>query len=131
MSAVGLDPCEKLLERIKGIVTEENPAGAPQIALLVENYPDFLSSKVENLLSEVVKGCRANDHFILAEGEASTWTSSWPLLMEIRNARTGLLLQPESTDGDTILRTSLPRFKKGDPPPGRGFWVQALSLIHI
>ena len=125
MSAVGLDACEKLLERIKGIVTEENATGLPQIALLVESYPDFLSSRVENLLSDVVKGCRANDHFILAEGEASTWTSSWPLLMEIRNARTGLLLQPESTDGDSILRTSLPRFKKGDPPPGRGFWVQA------
>ncbi len=131
MSAVGLDACEKLLERIKGIVTDENPTGEPQLALLVENYPDFLSSKVENLLSEVVKGCRANDHFVLAEGESSTWGSSWPLLMEVRNARTGLLLQPESSDGDSVLRTSLPRFRKGDPPVGRGYWVQAGRSVKV
>ncbi len=131
MSATGLDGCEKLLERIKKIVTEENGTGAAQVALLIENYPDFLSSRVENLLADVVKGCRVNDHFVMAEGESSTWNSSWPLLMEIRNARTGLLLQPESGDGDLVLRTSLPRFKRGDPPPGRGYWVQAGRSVKI
>ncbi len=131
MSATGLDGCEKLLERIKKIVTDENGTGAAQVALLIENYPDFLSSRVENLLADVVKGCRVNDHFVMAEGESSTWNSSWPLLMEIRNARTGLLLQPESGDGDLVLRTSLPRFKRGDPPPGRGYWVQAGRSVKI
>lgn len=131
MSAVGLDSCEKLLERIKTIVAEENATGEPQVALVIESYPEFVSSKVESLLAEVVKGCRANDHFVLAEGESSTWNSSWPLLMEIRNARTGLLLQPESSDGDTVVRTSLPRFKKGDPPPGRGFWVYGGRSVKV
>ncbi|MDR1790702.1 MAG: FHA domain-containing protein [Propionibacteriaceae bacterium] len=125
MSATGMDACEKLLERLKPLVSEENPMDEPQLAVLVESYPEFLSSKVENLLTEVVKGCKANSHLFIAEGEFTTWNSSWPLLMEVRNTRTGLLLQADSSDGDSLLRTSLPRFRKADPPPGRGWWVHA------
>ena len=61
---------------------------------------------------------------VVGEGETASWTSHWPLPMEFRNARTGLLLQPDQADGDTILRTPLPRTRRADFPPGRGFWVK-------
>lgn len=131
MSATGVDACEKLLERIKGIVSEENRQGTPVLAVVVESYPDFLQSRIEGLLQDVVKACRANEHLIVAEGESNTWNSSWPLLMEIRNARTGLLLQPDYMDGDSLLRTALPRFKKGDPVPGRGYWIHAGKSVKV
>jgi S-DNA-T family DNA segregation ATPase FtsK/SpoIIIE len=131
MSAVGLDACETLLGRLQPLVSEENPRDEPQLAVLVEAYPEFLSSKVESLLVEVVKACRGNGHLFVAEGESSTWNSSWPLLMEVRNARTGLLLQADYSDGDSLLRTSLPRFKKGDPPPGRAWWVRAGKTMKV
>jgi S-DNA-T family DNA segregation ATPase FtsK/SpoIIIE len=123
MSATGMEQCEQLLQRLRGLVDEERAGDDPNLAVLVESYPEFLSSKVESLLAEVVKSCRRNGHLLVAEGEASTW-GTWPLHAEVRNARAGLLLQPDSTDGDSILRTSLPRFKKGEPPPGRGWWIQ-------
>jgi S-DNA-T family DNA segregation ATPase FtsK/SpoIIIE len=34
-----------------------------------------------------------------------------------------MLLWPEATDGE-MLKTPLPRFKKAEMPPGRGFFVQ-------
>ena len=122
-SGSGLDFAQHLLEELSSIVTQENSTDVPRLALFVESYPEFLQTPAETRLLEVVKAMRANGDFVVAEGEASTWTSSWPLLTEIRNARTGLLLQPEFTDGDAVLRTPLPRFKKGLPIPGRGYWV--------
>ena len=67
----------------------------------------------------------------MAEGESTAWNSPWPLVMEIRNARTGLLLQPDQPDGDTLLRTSLPRVRRADLPPGRGFWVTAGKALKV
>jgi S-DNA-T family DNA segregation ATPase FtsK/SpoIIIE len=122
-SAVGQEAVEHLLERLRATITSENTQGAPRVALFVEAYPEFLQSKNEGALLELVKASRINDDLVVVEGEASTWNSTWPLLMEAKNARTGLLLQPDSADGDAVLRTSLPRFKKGQPIPGRGFWV--------
>lgn len=125
MSATGWDACGKLLDRLKQVTSEEAPEGHPLVALLIEGYPEFLSSSVENTLAEVVRNCRTNGHLVIAEGESSTWNSSWPLLTEVRNARTGLMLQPDYLDGESVLRTPLPRFKKGEPIPGRGWWIHA------
>lgn len=130
-SATGVDACEKILGLVSPIVGAENRQGTPSIAVFIESYPEFLSSRVESLLTTVVKAARANDHFVVAEGEASTWNSSWPLLMEIRNARTGLMLNPDPSDGDTVLRTTLPRFRKAPPIPGRGFWVHGGQAFKV
>jgi S-DNA-T family DNA segregation ATPase FtsK/SpoIIIE len=130
-SATGLDACEKVLQKVQPILAEENHTGGPVMAMLIEGYPEFLSTRIESLLIDVVKSARTHDHILVAEGESSTWNSSWPLLMEVRNARCGLLLQPDYTDGDSILRTPLPRFKKGEPPPGRGYWVRGGKAVKV
>ncbi len=130
-SAQGLDACEKLLEKVKPILAEENTSGEPLMAMLIEGYPEFLSTRLESALVEVVKAVRGNQHILIAEGEASAWNSSWPLLMEVRNARCGLLLQPDYTDGDSILRTPLPRFKRGEPPAGRGYWIRSGKAVKV
>ncbi len=131
MSATGVEACAPLVERLKQVTAVEAPDGKPTVAVLIEGYPDFLQSSVESALIEVVKNCRNNGHLVIAEGELSAWNSSWPLLMEIRNARTGLMLAPDSMDGDSILRTSLPRFKKVDVPPGRGWWIHAGKCAKV
>lgn len=131
MTATGLEACATLLERVKKVTVDESPDGQPTMAVLVEGYPEFLSTSVEALLTEVVKNCRANGHLLIAEGESSTWNSSWPLLLEVRNARTGIMLQPDSMDGESVLRTALPRFKKGNPPPGRGWWIHAGKAAKV
>lgn len=122
-SVFGLDAAERLLNELKPTMISENTTGGPRVALFVESYSDFLQSKAEATLLELVKASRINEDLVVAEGESSTWNSTWPLLMEVKNARTGLLLQPEYTDGEAVLRTALPRFKKGQPIPGRGYWV--------
>lgn len=76
-------------------------------------------------LIDAVKKAKRNGHLVVAEGDTSQWNSSWPLLQEVRSARTGLILQPDSMDGELILRTPTPKVRRGEMPVGRGYWVSA------
>ncbi len=73
----------------------------------------------------MIKALKRGDHFVLAESETSTWSSSWPLLAEFKSARRGFALQPEQQEGDLLFRTSFPRARRSDFPPGRGYLVQS------
>jgi S-DNA-T family DNA segregation ATPase FtsK/SpoIIIE len=131
-AATTVDTSQQLLERLKEIVTQDNPSDDPQVAVFVANYPDFVSSKVESLMLEVVKGCRANSHFLMAEGESATWNNVLSsMVSEIKGGRTGLMLSPDSMDGESVLRTALPRFRKVEEPPGRGWWIQGGRAIKV
>lgn len=121
--ATGVDDCGTLATNLRTVVDAQSTDGGPLAAIFVEYLPDFLTTLSEQPILELVKACRRNGHLLVAEGETTSWNNPWPLLMEVRNGRTGLLLQPDQTDGDILLRTSLPRVKRTDLPPGRGFFV--------
>ena len=90
---------------------------------VLRQLADFLSSSADSSMVEMIKALKRTDHFLLAESETGGWSSSWPLLAEVKSARTGFLLQPESMEGDTILKTSLPRVSRGEFPAGRGYFI--------
>ncbi len=129
-SAVGEDPMmaaiQELTERAKIPADEGRPLG-----LFIEAMPDCLGTSVEHPLTELIQSCRKNGHLVVAEGEMVGWSGHWPLLNEVRNQRCGLLLQPEQMDGDTIMRTSLPRCRRSEFPVGRGFWVKGGNTVKV
>ena len=102
----------------------EPPTGGTGIVLVIESITDLLGGPAEQVLTEAVKAARRNEHFVLAESETSTWGSAWPLVAEIRNARRGLVLQPDHLDGDALFRTPFPRMARAEFPPGRGMVVE-------
>ena len=104
---------------------------APSRADRAEGLAEAVSSVADGPLLELVKTVKRSDHFLVAESETSTWTSSWPLLTEVKSARRGLLLQPDAIEGDTIMRTAFPRVKRADFPPGRGLFVHAGKVVTV
>jgi len=125
---------EQIRDTLIGIeesLSTEVPEGHPQVALFIEGYPEFLQTPVEMPLIDAVKKAKRNGHLVVAEGETFQWNSSWPLLQEVRNARTGLLLQPDSMDGEMLLRTDIPKVRRGEMPPGRGYWVSAGKAVKV
>lgn len=108
----------------RGPITPAEPGAAPAMALFVEYLPDLVGTTVEQQLLRIVQAARRAGCPVVGEGETPSWTSSWPLTLEFRGARTGLLLQPDQSDGETLLRTSLPRTRRADFPPGRAYWVK-------
>lgn len=124
-TAVGSD---SVVAGLDALIAEAAGATSPtELAVFIESQAEFGNTPAEGKLVELLTACRRNNQFAVGEGESSTWNSGgFQLSPAFKNARTGLLLQPDASDGDVLLRTSLPtRIRRRDFPPGRGFWVRS------
>jgi S-DNA-T family DNA segregation ATPase FtsK/SpoIIIE len=124
-----LDEVGELARALQSEVAEA--PDAPKIVVVIEGIGDFLSSSADTPLVDLIKAVKRSNHLLIADGETASWSSSWPLLAEVKGARTGLLLQPETMDGDTILRTAFPRIARTDFPPGRGMFVARGKVTRV
>lgn len=127
--ATGVEKVQQLAADLLAAV--QDPDTEPGIVVVVEGINDYLQTPADKPVQELTKAVRHSDHLLVAEAETGAWTSTWPLLAEVKNGRRGLLLQPENLDGDTILKTSLPRAGKGEFPPGRGAWVARGKHVRV
>lgn len=130
-SVAGADDGLDLVGLLTGLAAGDAAADHPTMALFVEYLPEFVGTRLENPLLELITLCRRHGHFLLAHGEISSWSKFAPLANECKADRTGLLLSPDQSDGETLLRTPLPRCKRADFPPGRGFWVAGGKAVKL
>ncbi len=128
-TAVTIDDAGALAKEIAAVVAD--PATTGKVVVVIEQLADFLSSSADGAMVEMIKAVKRTEHFVLAESETGGWGSSWPLLAEVKAARTGFLLQPESIEGDTILKTSLPRVSRAEFPPGRGYFIARGKAMRV
>jgi S-DNA-T family DNA segregation ATPase FtsK/SpoIIIE len=94
------------------------------MALVVERMDDLAGSAAEMPLSSLVKAALEHDHFVVAEGEVVFFSSSFGLPGLLKTSRSGLALQPDGVEGQTVFRSSFPAFNRAAQPEGRGFLVQ-------
>ena len=120
-SARTLEDAVDLAKELTALVNDKATKG--KVVVVIEQIGDFLSTAADNPLVELIKAIKRSDHFVLADSETSQWNSSWPLLSEIKSARTGFLLQPDGIEGEMILKTALPRVSRAEFPPGRGYFI--------
>ncbi|MCU1406044.1 MAG: hypothetical protein JWQ43_2347 [Glaciihabitans sp.] len=139
-STLGLEPgwdsaartVEEVTELAKKLTAELPTAPeSPKIIIVIEGLSEFLSGPADSALVDMIKAAKRTGHFLVGESETSTWSSSWPLLAEIKSARTGFLLQPEAMEGDMILRTAFPRIQRADFPAGRGMFVAKGKVVRV
>ncbi|MGW8565478.1 FtsK/SpoIIIE domain-containing protein [Isoptericola sp. NPDC055881] len=119
--ATGVEKVKALATDLLAAVQDEDVD--PGIVVLIEGINEYLQSPADKPIQDLTKAIRGSDHLLVAEAETAGWSATWPLLGEVKNGRRGLILQPENLDGDTILKTSLPRAAKGEFPVGRGAWI--------
>ncbi|MBF4635921.1 FHA domain-containing protein [Agreia pratensis] len=101
------------------------------LAIFVENIGDLTGTMAENDIDRLIKRALRDDVFVVGESETATWSAAWTLAGSFKGAKRGLLLVPGELDGDTLLGTSLGRFRRADLPPGRGFLVQQGRITKI
>src|SRR5690606_10789238 len=129
-TAVGPDAAAELAKQL--LERAGQPATpATRMCILVESISDFLSTSADQDLTALIKAAKRNDHFVVGESENSTWSQSWPLLMEFKAARRGFALQPEPHEGDLLFKTTFPRAKRAECPEGRGNFVQAGKVRRV
>ena len=131
LTMVGDEQIKEGLEKIKDYVAMQAPDNHPLLVLVVEHYPEVVGTPVEKDLLAAVKQAKRSGHLVIAEGETSGWSGYSPMLAEIKNSRTGLLIQPDTGDGETLLRTPTPRIQRGEMVPGRGYWISAAKAVKV
>ena len=100
-------------------------------AIVIDDVADFLSTEADVPLQELLKAARRSGTLVIAEGETSDLTTSWPLLQAIKSPRHGIVLQPEQSDGEQLLKTPFPKVRRTDFPVGRGIYVRQGRLLRV
>ncbi|MBF4562752.1 FHA domain-containing protein [Microbacterium sp. VKM Ac-2870] len=106
-------------------------AGGAVPMLVLEGIGEFASSMIEMNLSTIVKRAGRGEVFFVVVGEMSEWTTNFGLLGEIKSARRGVVLQPETIDGEVVLKTPFPRLVRGELPVGRGILAHRGKTVRI
>jgi S-DNA-T family DNA segregation ATPase FtsK/SpoIIIE len=109
----------------------ERAAAREEFGVVVEGIPDYLSTSAESYLQDLVTACAQVGNFVVAEGDTSLLGSSWPLLQAVKVSRHGIILQPDQSDGDAVLRTEFPRVGRAEFPPGRGLYVRSGRAVRV
>ena len=105
--------------------------GGPVPLVVLEGIGEFATSIVEMNLSALVKRAARGEAFFVVVGETGEWSTGFGLLGEIKAARRGVVLQPETIDGEVVLKTPFPRIVRGELPVGRGILAQRGKTVRI
>jgi S-DNA-T family DNA segregation ATPase FtsK/SpoIIIE len=124
---VGVDAVAAAATEVTALI---NRPDTPASTIVLEGLPDFLNTPADLLLQSLVKEAARAGHFVVCEGEISAFGSMYPLLSLVRNARTGLSLQPDQMDG-SVFKTDFPRARRADFPVGRGFYVRRSTTTTV
>ncbi|RNI22277.1 FtsK/SpoIIIE domain-containing protein [Flexivirga caeni] len=130
-SAVGQDEIADLLPRLQGMAEVPSTGDVPGLCVFAEAFLDLNGSPVEAALLTLATTMRRNGHFFVAESETSAWGSFSMLGKEIRSSGTALLLTPDQQDGELVRGAALPRVRRTDFPPGRGYWIHAGRAARV
>ena len=85
--ATTVEEAVSLAKDLSAAVTDPDTEG--RIAVFVENIADFLQSPADAPIVQLIKDIKRTNHFLLAEAETASWSSSWPLMAEVKSARRG------------------------------------------
>lgn len=121
---VGPQESAELAQALVADFGESWPDAASWLVVL-DGVGEFLNGDADYPLQDLLRLCRTQGVFVIAEGETSDLGSSYPLLNAIKSSRCGVVLQPDQGDGDALFRTSFPRMSRAEFPEGRGMFVQA------
>jgi len=120
--AVDPDAIVALATRLQAELHEGTHHGPT--AVVIERVDDLVGTAAESPLSGLVRACIDNGHFVVAEGETMFFSSNFGLAGLVKTSRSGLALQPDGIEGQTVFRSSFPAVSRADLPEGRGFLVQ-------
>ena len=83
------------------------------------------------LLRALLQAMNDSEHLLVGEAEITRASGSIGVLGEWKSARQGIVLKPDTYDGEAIFKTPFGRVKRSDFPVGRGIFVQAGKAVTM
>ena len=130
-SAVRVDDAVALATELAELVADEDITG--RLVVVVENFVQFAGTPLEKPLIALAQKINRSDHLLITEADVSALGSSFGLVGDMKAGRKGIILKPDTHDGDSIFKVPFPRVARHEFPEGRGLYVQngAVSRVQL
>ncbi|GAB2525218.1 FtsK/SpoIIIE domain-containing protein [Paramicrobacterium agarici] len=128
-SAVRMDDVVELVKELSEIVSDEEITD--KLVIVVESVTQFSGSAADKPLADLAKKINRSDHVLITEADVANLSSGIGLIGEMKAGRAGIILKPDTHDGDTIFKAPFPRVARHESPEGRGFMVQNGQVLRV
>lgn len=116
------------ISMLRDLQTRDTDLG--DVAIFVEGLADLLDTSAEANVLALLKLCVGNGALVVAESETAVLGRLWKVEF-MKSHRHGIVLQPQTADGDAVLKTPFPRIGRNEFPPGRGIYVAGRSQTKV
>ena len=99
-------------------------AAHPRVHLaVIEAAPELVGTPADAVLERLLKAMAPHGHLALVEGETSAMLSAYGFVNVVKSARRGLVLRPDQSDGNGLVRSAFPKISRTDLLDGRGLYI--------
>ncbi|MCY7379360.1 MAG: hypothetical protein LH467_08510 [Gemmatimonadaceae bacterium] len=131
-TASSIDDVRALAKQLAPIVAAEAVEGAQnRMVIVVENVTEFGDTDAERPLKELMQAITRSDHLLIGEGDVSLMAGGYGLIGELKAGRRGIVLKPETYDGEAIFKVPFPRVQRHEFPEGRGIFVENGRAVTV
>ncbi|WP_243231931.1 FtsK/SpoIIIE domain-containing protein [Microbacterium sp. CIAB417] len=120
---------KELAAELAELVVSEDPGG--RILIVIEDIPHLSDGPADRPMRALLQAMNNSDHMLIGDAEVSRASGSIGVLGEWKAGRQGIVLKPDTYDGDGIFKTPFGRVKRSDFPAGRGIFVQAGRTVTM
>ncbi|GAA3764368.1 FtsK/SpoIIIE domain-containing protein [Microbacterium kribbense] len=128
-SATTPDDAKELVTELTDLVADESLG--MRLMVVVEDVPQFADSPAERPLKALFQAINRSEQFLIGDADVSQVTSGFGLIGDFKAGRRGIVLKPDSFDGDAIFKVPFPKVKRTEFPEGRGLFVQAGRAVTV
>lgn len=101
------------------------------LAVFIEGAVDFSTSMAEMSLSSLATRAKRGECFIVSDGDSNEWHTGFGLMGALKASRRGLVLAPDTHDGEMVFKTPFPRMQRREFPPGRAMYVASGKSVRV
>ncbi|WP_136040486.1 MULTISPECIES: FtsK/SpoIIIE domain-containing protein [unclassified Microbacterium] len=128
-SAVTPEEAKELAKEITELIADE--ALPTRVLVVVEDVPQFADSPAEREMKALFQAINRSDHLLIGDADVTQVTSGFGFIGDFKAGRKGIILKPDSFDGDAVFKVPFPKVKRTDFPEGRGIFVQAGRQVTV
>ncbi|HWL76630.1 FtsK/SpoIIIE domain-containing protein [Microbacterium sp.] len=122
-SATKPDDEKELAAELAELVVSDAPGS--RILIVIEDIPHLADGPADRPMRALLQAMHNSEHMLIAEAEITRASGSIGVLGEWKTGRQGIVLKPDTYDGETLFKVPFGRVKRSDFPVGRGIFVQA------
>lgn len=128
-SAVTPDEAKELAKEITELIADESLP--TRVLVVVEDVPQFADGPAEREMKALFQAINRSDHLLVGDADVTQVTSGFGFIGDFKAGRKGIILKPDSFDGDAVFKVPFPKVKRTDFPEGRGIFVQAGRQVTV